>query len=101
MRLNYVKSQSSVKPEFIDTTSSKKNIYLRRNIVETQLEECIMYEYEEAKLTREEYKHYLEELNSEETLESIEKLKVENKMLAEQIEMLINCILEMSELIYV
>ena len=68
MKLNYVKSQSSVKPELIDTTSSKTTVYLRQNIIENKKtdemsgEETVFYEYEEAKLTKEEYKEYLKEL---------------------------------------
>ena len=34
MKLNYIKSQSSVKPDLVDTTSSKVVVYLRQNIVE-------------------------------------------------------------------
>ena len=68
MKLNYVKSQSSVKPELVDTTSSKVVVYLRQNIVENKKtdemsgKETVFYEYEEAKLTKEEYKEYLKEL---------------------------------------
>ena len=68
MILNYVKSQSSVKPELIDTTSSKTTVYLRHNIVENKNtdemsgEETVFYEYEEAKLTKAEYQEYLKEL---------------------------------------
>ena len=106
MKLNYIKSQSSVYPTLIDTTSSKKYVYLRQNVVEKQTEETdeethIYYEYEEAKLTKEEYEQYLDELSSTETLEDIESLKTENQTLTEQIDMLMNCVLEMSELVYV
>ena len=68
MKLNYVKSQSSVKPDLIDTTSSKTTVYVRRNIVENKKtdemsgKETVFYEYEEAKLTKAEYKEYLKEL---------------------------------------
>ena len=68
MKLKYVKSQSSVKPELIDTTSSKVVVYLRQNIVEnTKIdemsgEETVFYEYDEAKLTKAEYQEYLKEL---------------------------------------
>lgn len=68
MKLNYVKSQSSVKPELVDTTSSKTTVYLRQNIVENiktdemSGKETVFYEYEEAKLTKEEYQEYLKEL---------------------------------------
>ena len=68
MKLNYIKSQSSVKPDLVDTTSSKVVVYLRQNIVEKiktdemSGEETVFYEYEEAKLTKEEYQEYLKEL---------------------------------------
>ena len=68
MKLNYRKSQSSVYPELIDTTSSKKYVYLRKNVVEVQSEDLngeiyTTYEYDEAKLTKEEYEQYLKELS--------------------------------------
>ena len=68
MKLNYIKSQSSVKPDLVDTTSSKTTVYVRQNIVENKKtdemsgEETAFYEYEEAKLTKAEYKEYLKEL---------------------------------------
>ena len=68
MKLNFIKSQSSVKPDLVDTTSSKVVVYLRQNIVENKKtdemsgKETVFYEYEEAKLTKEEYKEYLKEL---------------------------------------
>ena len=68
MKLKYVKSQSSAKPDLVDTTSSKVVVYLRQNIVENiktgemSGEETVFYEYEEAKLTKQEYQEYLKEL---------------------------------------
>ena len=68
MKLNYVKSQSSVKPDLIDTTSSKTTVYLRQNIIEVGTTDEIsgesysFYEYDEAKSTKEEYAEYLKEL---------------------------------------
>ena len=68
MKLNYIKSQSSVKPDLVDTTSSKVVVYIRQNIVENiktdemSGEETVFYEYEEAKLTKQEYQEYLKEL---------------------------------------
>lgn len=68
MKLNYVKSSSSVKPNLVDTTSSKTTVYIRQNIVENiktdemSGKETIFYEYEEAKLTKAEYQEYLKEL---------------------------------------
>ena len=68
MKLNYIKSQSSVEPDLVDTTSSKTTVYIRQNIVENikkdemSGKETVFYEYEEAKLTKAEYKEYLKEL---------------------------------------
>ena len=68
MKLNYIKSQSSVKPDLVDTTSSKVVVYLRQNIVENiktdemSGEETVFYEYDETKLTKAEYQEYLKEL---------------------------------------
>lgn len=100
MKLKFAKSQSTVKPELVDTTSSKKVVYIRQNIVEIQKDDTTFFEYDEAKLTKDEYKEYLAELETQETLEIIENLKTENKALSEQVGMLTDCILEMSEVIY-
>ena len=101
MKLKFYKSQSSVKPELLDTTSSKKIVYIRQNIIEVQKDDTTFYEYDEAKLTKTEYQEYLKELETTDTLEIVENLKAENQTLSEQIDMLTNCILEMSEIIYV
>ena len=106
MKLRYVKSQSSVKPDLVDTTSSKVVVYLRQNIVENiktdemSGEATVFYEYEEAKLTKAEYQEYLKELNGSDTLQTIEDLKTENQNLNEQVTMLTNCLLEVSEIVY-
>ena len=100
MKLEFYKSSSSVKPELIDATSSKKVVYIRQNIVEVQKDDAVFYEYDEAKLTKSEYQEYLKELEATDTLEIVENLKTENKQLSETVDMLTNCILEMSEIIY-
>lgn len=101
MNLYFKKSQSTVKPELIDTMSSKKVVYIRQNIVETVIDDTTFYEYDEAKLSKAEYTEYLKELEATDTLEIIEDLKTENQALSEQVDMLTNCILEMSEMLYV
>ena len=113
MKLNFIKSQSSVKPDLVDTTSSKTTVYVRQNIVEkekavenTNSEDndatstTVFYEYDEAKLTKEEYQEYLKELNGSDTLQTIENLKTENQNLNEQVSMPTECLLEMSETVY-
>ena len=68
MKMNYAKSESTIKPELIDTTSSKTTAYLRKNIIEKERMDketgdyTTYYEYDEAKLTKEEYQEYLKEL---------------------------------------
>ena len=68
MKLNYAKSESTIKPELIDTTSSKTTVYLRKNIIEKERidketgDSTTYYEYDESKLTKEEYQEYLKEL---------------------------------------
>ena len=68
MKMNYVKSESTIKPELIDTTSSKTTAYLRKNIIEKERmdketgDSTTFYEYDEVKLTKEEYQEYLKEL---------------------------------------
>lgn len=100
MKLEFYKSSSSVKPELIDTTSSKKVVYIRQNIVEVQKDDTVFYEYDEAKLTKAKYADYLKELEATDVSETIENLKSENKALSEQVDMLTNCVLEMSEVLY-
>ena len=100
MKLEFYKSSSYVKPELIDTTSSKKVVYIRQNIIEIQKDDTTFYDYEEAKLTKDEYKEYLVELEAQDMLETIENLKAENRSLTEQVDMLTSCILEMSEVVY-
>lgn len=100
MKLEFYKSSSSVKPELIDTTSSKKVVYIRQNIIETQIDDTTFYEYDEAKITKDEYKEYLDEIKAQDTLKVIENLKTENQALSEQVDMLTNCVLEMSEVVY-
>ena len=106
MKLNYIKSQSSVKPDLVDTTSSKTTVYLRKNIIEVEKTNenddtsTTFYEYDEAKLSKEEYQEYLKELEATDALQTIEDLREENKNLNEQIDMLTDCVIEMSETIY-
>lgn len=68
MKLNYKKSQSTICPELIDTTSSNTTVYLRKDIVKNIIESeegniTIIYDYDEAKLTNAEYEEYLNELS--------------------------------------
>ena len=105
MNLGWYRSESKVRPLEVDTTTSKKYIYLRTNIEEVQMrnddgESYTIFNYDEAKLTPEEYEIYLKEITATQTLDNIETLKAENESLLEQVDMLTNCILEMSEMIY-
>ena len=68
MKLNYIKSQSKNYPDLVDNTSSKTFVYLRKNVIELTIHDIELgknvtsFEYEEVKLTKEEYQQYLKEL---------------------------------------
>lgn len=105
--MTYYKSESTINPDTVDTTSSKTSVYLRRNITEKEREidghTLVYYEYEEAKLTKDEYKKYVNELNSENIRAAIQELKTKVNSIndiSEQIELLTECILEISQSIY-
>lgn len=100
MNLNYYKVESSIEPKVIDETLSKVFVYIRQNIQKVDRDENTFYEYEEAKLTHEEYKQYLIELSAKDTLEDVKKLQNENKNLKEQLNTLTECLLEISETVY-
>lgn len=80
MELKFYKSESSVMPELVDDVSSKKVTYIRQNVVEKQRtdgdgESYTYYEYEEAKMTKEEYAQYLQELKSNDMLEKVKSIE--------------------------
>ena len=108
--LNWYKSESTIRPELIDTTSSNIVVYLRRNIIEKQFKnevtgqvDDIMYEYDEAILSKAEYKEYKENLEFQSAIElkdEMDVLKEKNTKLQNQVKLLTECILEMSEVVY-
>lgn len=63
--MQWYKSESTIKPDEVDTTSSKTTIYLRRNISEKKCEDEFngenqtYFEYDEATMTKKEYADYL------------------------------------------
>ncbi len=89
MELKWRKSESTVMPLELDHTSSPTTVYMRKNITQTERDGQIFYEYDEAKLSNFDYQAYGDKLNAE----GIEQLTEENQML-------VDCILEMSEIIY-
>lgn len=72
MTLNYKRSESTISPPLIDTASSKKVVYIRKDVVEKQRtdeltgEAYTYYEYDEAKIPKVEYERYLREKESRE-----------------------------------
>lgn len=93
--MRWYKSESAIRPDTLDTTSSKTSIFLRRNIIEKQHKDVIYgemqthFEYEEAKLTKEEYEKYKQNSANEEIVN-----------LRNEVDMLTECLLEMSQLLY-
>lgn len=82
MVLTYRKSESTEPiTELIDSHSSKKCVFIRRNVqavTRTNMDgdEYTAYEYEEAKLTKDEYARYLDEINAGTVMETMEEFKV-------------------------
>ena len=68
MELVFHKSRSSVTPPLLDTESSEYSVYIRQNVTEVEVKDLdgeeehthIEYEYDEAILSKDEYKIYLE-----------------------------------------
>lgn len=66
--MKWVQSESTQRPELIDTLSSKTRVYMRRNIEQKWRTDDLTgdsqeyFAYEEAKLTKEEYEEYLKNL---------------------------------------
>lgn len=58
--MNWYKSESATYPLEVDTTSSKKYNYVRRNITEVVKEDVTYYEFEELKIAKEDWELYLE-----------------------------------------
>lgn len=94
MMLEYKKSESTECPKLLDTTSSKRVVYMRKNVIEKQREDAdgnaqTYYEYDEAKLTKAEYEEYRKNPDSADVGE-----------LREQVNLLTECLLEMSQILY-
>lgn len=67
MKLVFHKSRSMISPVLLDTESSETSVYIRQNVVEEEVKDFedeehthIEYVYDEAVLTKDEYKIYLE-----------------------------------------
>lgn len=72
----WYKSESNMKPAIIDKTSSKKYVYVRRNVemVEIEREDVVntIYSYEEMKVPKEAYGIIETQINQEDRLNDIE-----------------------------
>lgn len=84
--MDFYKSESTVRPEPIDATSSKQCTYVRENIVEKQREDMdgnkqTIYEYDEAKLSNEEFSSYMQTKIAEkqEQIDSVLSTILENQ----------------------
>lgn len=63
MTMEYKTVESSIYPKTIDTSSSKDIVYIRKNIEEKLRKDNkgIYYQYQEMKLTKEQYRDYVQE----------------------------------------
>jgi hypothetical protein len=51
----WYKAESSERPQAVDSTSSRKWVYIRRNITQEQREDGKVYVYDEAKIPKDMY----------------------------------------------
>lgn len=67
--MKWIKSESTIRPDEVDTTSSKTTVYLRKNIVEKTRGDKMngntytYYEYDEAKMSKSDYADFLKGLS--------------------------------------
>ena len=59
--MEWYQTESTVRPESIDTTSSNVYNYMRRNITETEIEDVTTYVYDELKIKKEDWQIYLKQ----------------------------------------
>lgn len=63
--MNFIKSESTVRPSEYDDKSSPKHIYIRKNITEEICDNQAYYTYDEACMTPDEYELYLKQIRDE------------------------------------
>ena len=67
-------SQSTIRPELIDTISSNKYVYIRRKIREKNIDDDEkIYEYEEYKIPRDVYEIFKNQMSADARINDIEE----------------------------
>ena len=66
MNLNFYQSESTVRPDDVDTSSSPTTVYIRSNIrqeicTDADGNEFTVWRYDEAKVPKDEYNQYMQE----------------------------------------
>lgn len=59
--MEWYQTESTVRPETLDVTSSRVYNYVRRNIEETEFEDVTFYVYEEAKVKKDDWPMHLKQ----------------------------------------
>ena len=79
MQLTWRKSQAGQSPALLDTTSSKKVVYIRKNVEEVEKkdeetgETYTVYQYDECRISKTDYIHTLHD-RPEETDEALQEM---------------------------
>lgn len=78
----WYKAESITEPKLVDTTSSKKWVYVRKNITTKTViddfgNEYTIYVFDEQKIPKEDYTIYLGETNNSSRLDDIEEVLAE------------------------
>lgn len=69
----WYKSESTIKPDLIDPVSSRKYVYVRKNITEIRRDDKVLYEYDEAKIPKEVYDIFKSQTEANDRLDDIEE----------------------------
>lgn len=69
----WYKSESNARPEMVDSNSSKKYVYVRKNITEIRRDDETLYEYDEAKIPKEVYDIFQSQSEANDRLDDIEE----------------------------
>lgn len=69
----WYKSESTIKPNPIDNISSKRYVYVRKNITEVQKDDDTIFEYDECKIPKDVYDIFKSQLETDSRLDEIEE----------------------------
>lgn len=73
----WYKSESTIIPDSIDSTSSELYVFVRKNIADVQKKDDVFFEYEECKIPKDVYDIFKSQLETESRINDIEEAVAE------------------------